>query len=65
MCWLRQLQVKAKKTGKRLYVALGGQEAPIVALTACAPRYGSPAFRCVNGDGWYPLNGAEWSFYVK
>jgi hypothetical protein len=61
---VRALREKARATGKRLYACLGGQRAPVVALTDCAPRYGCPAFRYERGDGWYPLNGAEFTFEI-
>jgi hypothetical protein len=60
----RDMRTKARATGKRLYACLGERRAPIVALTNCAPRYGCPAFRCERGDGWYPLNGAEFTFEI-
>jgi len=62
---VRTMRAKAKKEGKKLYVNLGGQNAVVLALSDCAPRYGSPGFRCVNGNGWYPLNGADFTFSVR
>jgi len=60
------MRKQAKKTGRRLIACLdGGGYAEVVALTECAPRYCTPAFRCANGAGWYPLNGAAFEFFVK
>jgi hypothetical protein len=62
---IRTLRKKAKKNGQTLYVTLSGRSSPVVALTDCAMPYGSPGFRCEGGDGWYPLNGAEFTFDIR
>ncbi len=62
---LREMRKQAKKEGKKLYATLDGKSSLILALTNCAPRYGCPAFRCMNGGGWYGLNAAQWTFTIQ